>query len=78
VQLVFHKQVLPHDVSSMVTIGKYAAGLICNSDCANFAQKLLNRLFNQTKLLRHVIILQVLYKSSQTFVTICLWKEYNK
>jgi hypothetical protein len=43
-QLVFHKQVLPQDVLTRVTIGKYAAVLIHNNGCTNFAQNLLNRL----------------------------------
>jgi hypothetical protein len=41
-QLVFHKQVLPPDILTRVTIGKYATGLVHNSDCTNFAQNLLN------------------------------------
>ncbi len=41
-QLVFHKQVLPPDIFTWVTIGKYATELVNNSDCINFAQNLLN------------------------------------
>ncbi len=43
-QLVFCKQVLPPDVLSRVTIGKYVAVLVCNNNCANIVQRLLNRL----------------------------------
>ncbi len=43
-QLVFHTQVLPPDVLIRVMIIKYAAGLLCNNDCTNLAQNLLNRL----------------------------------
>jgi hypothetical protein len=43
-QLVFHMQVLPPDVLTMETIGKYAAGLVRNNNCTNFAQTLLNRM----------------------------------
>ena len=32
-QLVFHKQVLPPDVFTGVTIGKYVAGLVHNNNC---------------------------------------------
>jgi hypothetical protein len=43
-QPVFHKQVLPPDVLTRLTIGKYAAGLVRSNNCTNFAQTLLNRL----------------------------------
>ncbi len=63
-QLVFCKQLLPADVLTRVTIEKYAAGLVCNNKCANFAQNLLNRLQNVltrlTNLLCHFTILPFL------------------
>ncbi len=38
------KKVLLPDVLTRVAMGKYAAGLVCKSDCTNFAQNLLIRL----------------------------------
>jgi hypothetical protein len=43
-QLDFHKQCLPPDVLTRVTIGKCAAGLVHDNNCTNFAQNLLNRM----------------------------------
>ncbi len=43
-QLVFHKQVLPPDVFTRVTIGKYVPRLIRKNYCTNATQNLLNRL----------------------------------
>jgi hypothetical protein len=43
-QLVFHKQVLPPDVFTRVTIWKYVARLDRKNYCTNSAQNLLNRL----------------------------------
>ncbi len=43
-QLVFHKQVLPPNVLTRITIVKYAAGFKPNNNCTNFAQNLLKRL----------------------------------
>jgi hypothetical protein len=43
-QLVFRKHVLPPDVLTRVTVGKYAAGLVNNSYYTNIAQSLINRL----------------------------------
>jgi len=63
-QLVFHKQVLPTDVLTRITIGEYAAGLVCNNNCITFAQNLINRLYNVlTRQTYHAIFI-FLYKSS--------------
>jgi hypothetical protein len=43
-QLVFRYQILPPDVLTRVTIGKYATGPVHNNNCTNFAQNLLNKL----------------------------------
>jgi hypothetical protein len=43
-QLVFCKQVLLPEALTRVKIGIYAAGLVHNNKCTNFAQHLLNRL----------------------------------
>jgi hypothetical protein len=34
-QRVFHKQVLPPDILTMVTIGKYTAELVPHNDCTS-------------------------------------------
>ncbi len=43
-QLVFHKQGLPPDVLTRVTIEKYEAWLVRNNNCTNFSQTLLKRM----------------------------------
>ncbi len=43
-QLFFHKQVLPPDVLTLVTIRKYEALHVRNKNGTNFAKNLLNRL----------------------------------
>ncbi len=43
-QLVFCKQLLLADVLTREIVEKYAAGLVRNNKCTNFAQNLLNRL----------------------------------
>jgi hypothetical protein len=42
-QLVFRKQILPPDVLTSVTLGKYVERLVRNNNSINFAQNLLNR-----------------------------------
>ncbi len=44
-KLVFHKQILPADVSTRVMNGKYTAGRTNNNNCTNFAQNLQWRMF---------------------------------
>jgi hypothetical protein len=75
-QPVFHKQVLSPDFLTRVTIGKYAARLVCNNNCTNFAQNLLNILQNvPTRLTNSLwpVLLIICWLN-----TVCLWKENYK
>ncbi len=70
-QLVFYKQVIPPDVLTRVTIGKYVAGLLTNSDCTNFAQNLQTSLLKALTRLNYSAILpfyHFMFKSSLTLV----------
>jgi hypothetical protein len=61
-QLVFHNQVLPPDVLTIVAIGEYGVGLIQNDNSTIFVQNLLYRLQNvitrKTNLMFHVTIFE--------------------